>query len=382
MRLVAYLQDERFLSVFHKAKIKDVILAPKKLARLGKLSYDKTQELALKAKKRNLRPILLWDILMSENVFKGAVDYLESLDMENFHAIRLQDPGAFHFVKRKFPQMKIQLMVERGNHNLEALLSWCRMGGENLERLVLSQEFDKEAIIHLLAKLPVSIELLGLGPILLYHSPRSLLAKEFEKQEDHFIDVQASSEEIPLKKFSLIENEQGTFMFYPKDYCLLEYLDELRKMEVDFFRLDIPLDDHHLYFLIADLMENFSEEKVSIIKKRYKKEVIRGFYSVNRSDSLFFKLKNPHIRPSGNFLGEVVEVKKKNYLALILKNKQYSLKPGDDLLFKTPDGKEKRKKILQMRNSSGQKIFQAFAEDLVLLDPIGGISIKTAVYRD
>ena len=380
MRLVACLQDECLFPILQKAGIEDVILAPKELARLGKHSWKETNRLALFGKKRNFRPILLWDTLMRQKDFKKSVDCLKSLSLKNFYAIRLQDPGAFYFIKKNFPRLKIQLILERGNHNMDSLQSWCKVGGENLDRLILPLEFDRNILVRLLKNLSVSVELLGLGRILLYHSPRKLLSDEFQEHNDGFLQVMGSSEETPHKGFSFLENQHGTFMFYPKDYCLLEHLEELKQMGVEFLRLDISAKNHHQYFCIADLLQNFSEQSVLLIKKKYEKEVVGGFFRANRSDSLFLKLKNPHIRPSANFLGEVVEVKKENYLALLLKNKRHFLKKGDTLLFKTPDGKKKQVIASGLKDSSGREISQAFAEDLVLMAPIGGISVKTAVF--
>ena len=380
MRLVASMQDEDLLTVFKETGVKDVIIAPEKLARFGKNTRQEVEKLAVAAQKNDLRPILLWDILMNENAFKRAVDYLNSFALKIFYAIRLQDPGAFYYIKKNYPQLKIQLILERGNHNMNALYSWYKAGGKSLDRLIVPLEFDQEILARLLKNIPVSVELLGLGRILLYHSPRKLLASEFQERKEDFLYGKGSSEEVPHKGFTFLENQHGTFMFYPKDYCLLEYVKELKQMGVEFLRLDIPAKNRELYFIIADLLDNFSEESIVAIKKKHEREVIRGFYGANRSDSLFSKLKNPHIRPTEDFLGEVVEVKKKDYLALILKNKQYSLCLGDILLFKTPDGKEKKVEVLNLQDSSGQEISQASAGDLVLMPPVGGISIKTAVF--
>ena len=380
MHLVSYLNNENELEVFKKTQIKDLIFSPLELSRLGKLSKRQINELSYKAKNMGFRPILLWDLLMTETVFKESIHHLQSLCLENFYAVRLQDPGAFYFILRKFSQMKIQLILERGNHNLDAISFWCEAGGKNLERLILPLEFDRGMLIRILKAIKVKVEILGWGKILLYQSPRKLLSNDFKRETDEFIHVEGRSDEIPLKGFSFVENTHGTFMFYPKDYFLLEYIDDLKKIGVDFLRLDISLKDSCVYRLVSQLLDGFNEDIVSLIKRNHSRGVIRGFYSVNRSDSLFSKLKNPYIRPDSDFLGEVVEVKKDQYVAIVLKNKQYFLKKGDNLLFKTPDGKEKRVVVNTLKNTSGEKVIRALPDDLVMMPPMRGISVKTAVY--
>ncbi|HEY9299093.1 MAG TPA: U32 family peptidase, partial [Phormidium sp.] len=157
--------------------LQEVLLEPTLLARQGKLTENQVQTLAGEALQRGLRPVLVWDILMPERVMNDVCEALKSWDFSQFAAIRVADPGVAYWLKIHFPKMPLQLIVETGNHNIESLLGWCEIFDETLERLILSIELPEEKLIEYCQKLPVACELLGIGQILLFYSPRSLLAE-------------------------------------------------------------------------------------------------------------------------------------------------------------------------------------------------------------
>ena len=102
-----YLENEEQILSFKKAGFKEVILEPRELSRMGRLNLDELIRLAKLALESGLSPILSWDILMTENLFKKAEEYLKDLPFEIFSAIRVQDPGAVEFLNNvKPPELK------------------------------------------------------------------------------------------------------------------------------------------------------------------------------------------------------------------------------------------------------------------------------------
>ena len=391
MQLVSYWQRESQSEIFKKAHIEDLILSPRGLSRWGRPSLEQTTTLALKGKAMGFRPILEWDLLMTERALTQAKTLLKNLPVEVFYAIRVRDPGALAFIKREYPRQNIQLILESGPHNLLGLKGWCEIAGRRLERVILSLELTREALASSIKGLPVPVEVLGLGPILLFSTPRALLTPRFSGGGgggggSEMIQIIGHSEETPHKGFPILENEQGTFMFNTKDRCLLEQMDELAHMGLSYFRLDLrsasTASSEDLHIPIGNLLRNFSPEKAQDIKKRYPRKVIRGFYSANRSDALFPRLKNQHIRRQNthsHYLGDVVDVKKKGHLGLILKNARCDLKLGDILFFKTPEGREKMAPVLQLQDSSQQDLSRAQAGQLAFINHVSGVTVRTAV---
>lgn len=391
MRLVTYIENKADLPKLLEAGVNEVIIGVSTLSRFGKLSNSEACEIAKLCREAGLRTVLEWDILMTENVFNMTIKTFDFIDMSLFDSIRLQDPGAVNYTLENFPKTKIQMILESGgHHNIEAVKIWKTLIGENLERVVLSLELSKDILDSYIKELDVEVEFLGLGRILLFYTPRSLVApifgteEETQKLNQETIEVSASSEESPHKGFPVIENMHGTFMFNTKDIYLLEYLNELNEVGLQNLRIDLRFG-HDLNFLtdIRDLMNSFDKSKATQIKDRYPNTTIRGFFHVNKSDVLFKKLKNYRIQRSDlNFLGDVVEVNKKKHIGIMLRSRQNDLKVGDTLRLHTPDGKEKVTKVNVIKTSSHDEIDSAGHGQVVFIPHVSGISVKTVVYRD
>ena len=79
MKTLTYLDNEKFISKLKEVGIKDVILEPRELARMGRLNKEDLISLAKKSLSEGLRPLLQWDILMTEDGFKKAVAFFKAL---------------------------------------------------------------------------------------------------------------------------------------------------------------------------------------------------------------------------------------------------------------------------------------------------------------
>ncbi len=132
--------------------LQEVLLEPLLLACQGRLSLQEVEFLASQAVERGLNPVLVWDILMPEQMMMEICQKISQYNLNLFSAIRVCDPGAAWWVKTHFPQLKIQLIVETGNHNLEALQGWCEVLSDSLERLILSIELPEETTDRILSK--------------------------------------------------------------------------------------------------------------------------------------------------------------------------------------------------------------------------------------
>ena len=81
--------------------VSEVILAHKRLSRLGKLETEPLLELAEQAHKRSLRVCLQWDLLATENDFRRMLqEVLEQIPLSSFDAIRVQDIGALEWLRQ------------------------------------------------------------------------------------------------------------------------------------------------------------------------------------------------------------------------------------------------------------------------------------------
>lgn len=289
----------------------EVLLEPIVLARQGKLSQANVHDLAKQAWQKELRPVLVWDVLMPERVMQTICNQLKDWQLSLFAAIRVCDPGAAYWLKTHCPEIPIQLIVETGNHNIEALRGWCEMFADSLERLILSIELPEEKLIEYCQTLPVPCELLGVGSILLFYSPRSLLVNplvktqnteatkeldslhQFNPNSPLYLEATAAFADNPNRHFPTVETVHGTFMFLDKDQFILDRLDRLREAGLHTVRLDLRHrgQDGNLAVDIDKICHQLLENPATL-RQTWFRETRAPFFNANRTTALFPRMKS------------------------------------------------------------------------------------------
>lgn len=380
MKLTTYARSLHDLNVLKDLGYEEVILEPKTLSRFGKLSSEEFISLSNRSKELGLRVLLEWDILMTENVFVSKINDVNDL-LPFADALRVQDPGALNWAITH-TNKPLQFIAENGNHNLKALEGWIELGQGKMERIILSIELSKSVIEEYVRKLKVPCELLGLGRILLFYTPRPLLSSLTPEKMSQNEEIMAlgESEESPHKGFPLVENQHGTFMFHIKEFCLLEFASELKSFGLGFFRIDQRWESISQIKEISQLALAFNEEKFLSLKEIYSQEFMRGFYLVNKTDVLFPKLKNSRLQKrEGDYVGEVLEAQKSSHLAIMIKNSR-GLRKTDLLKILHPKGNLIESKIYSLRNLAMEEVDFIPMGEMALIQFINGVWVKSQVF--
>ena len=391
MRAVSYIESfEQLQNLISSGQKFEAIFAHRKLSRYGRLEFEEIYKCIQLARDNGIKTILDWDVLNTSENFLRTEYVLEKVKLDQFDAVRVQDPGALEYLLEK-TDSKIQLVLENGNHNLLGIQTWVDYVGDRLDRVVLSIELPKDKLREYAQRLKVNIVFYILGQILIFYTPRNLLSALYKDHDDQlgnsqnksFLMAQGESEESPHKGFPLVENEHGTFMFHVKDQCLLEHIDELKDFGISHVRIDLRRTNRQEVLpSLLQLVSNFDLQNAKEIKAQYSRDVIKGYYNVNKSDVLFPKLKNHRIqRKDENFLGHVVEVSKNKYMVVELKSKNIQLKKGDELKVITPEGKEKKFSINNLKDVNMNQVDTIGHGDLALLKFQSGIVPMSVVYR-
>lgn len=382
MNYISYFENRNL------SEYQDILISPECLSRLGKDKNEDVQKMVKEVKALNKRPILEWDILMTESDFDKIFSSFVLPIINQFDVVRVQDTGALKYLMENFPDKKIQLLLEGHDHNLIGIKKWEEIVGDKLDRLVLSLQLTKKSLEIYCKELNTPVEIMILGRIPLFYSPRPLANPLFEKKTekligDSYMEYLASSEESAHKNLPVIENMHGTFMFNSKDHCLLECLDEVKNVGVTWARVDNRfVKNESIKKKVNDCIKEYSKDKAQKIKEQYPVGLIRGFFSVNKSDVLFKKLKNyRNIRKDHNYLGDVLDVTKGHFIGIQSKAKLNFFKNGRlELLFSTPEGKSKQVFVKEVFNSKKDKIESISPGDIFFIKHISGVSIRTRVY--
>lgn len=379
MNITTYAQNLHDLNVLKDQGFTEVILEPKSLARFGKLTKDEFITLGKRSKELGLRVLLEWDILMTEDIFVSKISQIKDL-IPYADAIRVQDPGALDWAITH-TEKPLQFIAENGNHNLKALQGWTLLAEGRLERLVLSIELSNSVIAQYIQKLTIPCELLGFGRILLFYTPRPLLSALVpeKKMQNEELAVLGESEESPHKGFPIVENQHGTFMFHIKEFCLVDYANDLKAMGLSFFRIDQRWANSQIVNL-CELVKNFQPAKFEAFKNDYHQDLMRGFYLVNKTDVLFPKLKNNRLQKrEGDYLGEVLEVEKGSHLAIMVKNPK-GLSTTDSIKILHPKGETFETKVYFLKNLALEEVTKVPAGEMAIIQFVGGVWVKSQVF--
>ena len=380
MKLTSYARSLHELNILKDQGFEEVILEPKSLSRFGKLSHDEVESFSKRARELNLRVLLEWDILMTEDVFTSKLSDIKTLS-KFADALRVQDPGALNWAI-DHTDLPVQFIAENGNHNLKALAGWVELAKGKLERIILSIELSRSAIEEYVSKLNVPCELLGFGRILLFYTPRPLLSALVPEKvaQNEEIAALGESEESPHKGFPIVENQHGTFMFHIKEFCLVDYAKELNDLGLSYFRIDQRWENPSRIVEIATLAKSFTQEGFDSLKENYSQDLMRGFYLVNKTDVLFPKLKNSRLQGrDANYIGEVLEAEKSSHLAIMIKNPK-GLSVSDQLKILHPKGEIFEAKIYSLRNLALEEVTHVPQGEVALIQFVGGVWVKSQVF--
>jgi putative protease len=359
-------------------------LGHQKFSRAGTLSTEEILTLSKKLRAQGKKVVFEWDVLSTESELRESITFFEKEGFENFDAFRVCDMGVASYLVQSTSQ-PIQLNVENAFHNLASLKTLKTSFEGRIEKLIVSNEIPFPKLIQYQDELQIELEVLSLGALLLFYTPRPLLSstKVLDSDQEsglrngplHFL---GNSEESPHKGFQLTENQHGTFMYNPKDLSLLDRQDLLGESLLS-QRVDLR---GHFEEQKTQAFEQYLDLKdYSKFKENYPTDLTRGFFHVNKTNVQFSKLKNARVqRKDEGFLGHIIDVHKKGYLALQLKNPNQSLTVGTKVKLLSAEGREKEFLISEMKNTNREPLMTASSPDIVLINYCSGASKKSALY--
>jgi putative protease len=300
--------------------LEEVLIEPRELGREGRISKEQAVELAAYAVECGLKPVLVWDILMTQGEFTAKCEVVASMNLDSFDAIRTQDPGAAVWVRERLSHKKLQFVVENSNHNLPGLKRWVR--DLTPERLVLSTQLPEEKLVTCCRELSTQCEILGAGKILLFYSKRHLLRSNFSSGEEladaKWIYADSMSEESASRPFPTIENEHGTFMYLNKDHFILDKLANLESAGMHTVRIDMRdlREEGHAATGIKELCEKvFAHDDT--LGESWPRPTSAPFFKRNRTDKQFARMKpQTRLLRDNSCLGEVVSVERGEAIAI------------------------------------------------------------------
>jgi putative protease len=384
MKFTTFVTSREDIQECAKARALDeVLIEPATLSREGRLTIAEAEALAKEATAQNLTPILVWDILMTNDEFARKCEVVRGMNTASFSAIRTQCPGAAAWVREYLPEMKLHIVLENSNHNLPALKRW--VADLRPERVVLSTQIPEDRLIQICKELDTQCEILGAGKILLFYSKRKLLQTNFGDTDDatdaSWIYADSASEESSSRPFPTIENEHGTFMYLNKDHFILDTLSRLREGGMHTVRIDLRdlQEKTHSARGISDLIEHVVEQAPGL-DTRWGRPTSAPFFKRNRTDKQAARMKPlTRLLRDENCLGEVVSVEREEVIGL-LTFREFST-DANQFAFVGSDGRELPVQIENFSDLSGNSLTHCIAHRVVRCPWLKGVRPGSLLVR-
>jgi len=269
---------------------KEVLVLTSLRSQEGGMAEELLEKLQDSLKGEEMACSWLFDRRIKEGQWSQALEILESAPGH----LRVMDLGLARELSQRGVAFDLDLQI--GHLNDRSVLIWTeKLVG--LRRIALNPQMPRRQLLPLLKILPVESEVLGFGPIAMYHTPRKLLSWSGAPGS-----TTIQSPEMGVGSYPMKESLWGSTLYYNKTLSLLPHLEELDSAGLDIFRIDLRgVDGASLELLKRGL------EQGEDIRGQYPSALLHGFYGENKSDSLLDKIGGKRPDPLRKVLAEVMD---------------------------------------------------------------------------
>jgi putative protease len=310
-----------------------------------------------------MKAYLTTNILIYDNELEDLENFIALAKKANIDAIIAHDLAAIRFAKRK--GVKFHISTQANVSNVESAKFYEGLGAE---RIILARELSLKQIKlikHHLNK--TKIECFIHGSMCTSISGRCYLSATICDSEE-FSANRGNCVQPCRREWRVIDDEKNEFIYdgqmflNAKDLCLIEWIPELIKANIDAFKIEGRMKDPIYIETVASCYREaidsyfdstFSSDKVQDWLNRLNQVYNRGFHT-----GFYFQrptIEDVELEKRGNvspykkhYLGRILSFNKNSMTANILVEiKEFNLKVGDEIII-TGDNTYHHQKIKHM----------------------------------
>ena len=202
-------------------------------ARMGaqNFSVDELQEAIVYCHVRGVKVHLTLNTLVSDREMARAADVVRTAAVLGVDAFIVQDLGVVALCREIAPEVPIHASTQMSIHSLEGVQQAAELG---VSRVVLARELPREEIAHICRRSPVEIEVFVHGALCMCYSGQCYLSSVIGRRSGNRGQC-AQPCRLP---YGYGRFEPGRYPLSLKDNCLVEYLDDLRRLGVSSLKIE------------------------------------------------------------------------------------------------------------------------------------------------
>ncbi|MBN2460195.1 MAG: U32 family peptidase [Candidatus Cloacimonetes bacterium] len=274
-------------------------------------------------------------------------EYLKFLEAIQVDALIISDPGIFKMAQEMVPHIPVHISTQANVTSWKAASFWYDLG---VKRIILARELSRDEITFIKKKLPnLELEIFVHGAMCISYSGRCLLSDYLAGRSANLGNCtqpcrwQYSLVEAtrPDQQFSILEDENGSYILNSRDLCLFDRLEEIIQCGIDSIKIEGRMKS--LYY-VANLSRTYRkalhliEQKESLppslreeLAKVSHRNYTEGFFS-KESESSRQHYPNSHYIRNYQFIGPALY--ENNHLQI---NVKASFRIGDTIEIIFPD---------------------------------------------
>jgi collagenase-like PrtC family protease len=350
---VIYRPEDFSELILSQVNFKQIIIPCLELSSIGKMDFRQALKICSQAIAKNIQVSFLVDPIINEYQLKEIKSLIDKIPQHPLVNIRAKDKGIIFYLSGQ--KRNCEVILEDGQHNLLAVKTMSTLLGESLKKIIISYQLSREQLKELASTVKIPLEILALGPIPIFHTPRKLLEDVGQKE------VIANSLESAHKGFYVLEHYFGSTMYHLKDLSLLERLDKLQEIGIDQVRIDFFRYQKDFSDLLQEFQKLQSTGEIEKFKKYLGTQFTRGYFDQNKTDILFNKIrKKTSFKHDKLLVGKVMANNKKS---------------GSVVQIQHPDGIRKGQKFVFLDSSNNT--VELFLDRLVDIDGRDCPTLKT-----
>ena len=270
------------------------------------------------AHERNKKVYVTVNIIFHNEDYKGLEEYLQKLDKIGVDAIIIADLFIIDLVKKLNLKLKIHISTQNSTLNYKAVEFLSKY--ENVERIVLARECNKEEINEIISKTKLGIECFLHGAMCSSYSGRCTLSNYFTNRDANRGGcAQICRWEFPLydKDYKLISTDT-LFTMSSKDLSMINSLKEMIDLGICSLKVEGRMRSNYYVATVINTyrcaIDDYYNHKLDTNKINYYKRILDRVANRESVCQFFDKIVDVN---SQYYLGRN-EVSNQDFLGIVL----------------------------------------------------------------
>ena len=200
------------------------------------------------AHERGVKVYLTLNTMPRDSEFGMLENFLCEIKDIGIDAFIVADLGVLSLLKRIIPDCEIHISTQTSVVNSEACKMYMSLGAK---RIVLSRELNIEQIKRIKDAIPPQLELEAFihGSMCISYSGRCLISNHFVKRDANrgactqpcrwnYTLYRLQEEKRPDDVPTIMQTDEGSFIFSSKDMCMIEHIPELFDCGIDSLKIE------------------------------------------------------------------------------------------------------------------------------------------------